>query len=330
MKKRVLGNSGIEVTPLCFGGWALAGGFTWGEQDERDSIEALQAAYDSGIRFFDTAEAYGMGYSEELIGKVLRNVRDKIVIATKVSKENFEPDKMRKACEASLNRLQTDYIDLYQLHWPDPYAPMDKIFQTLEKLKEEGKIRAIGVSNFGVQGLKRCKELKANVVSNQLAYSLLFRAIEYEIQPICVEYNISILPYGALLQGLLTGKFKTPDDVPVTRARTRHFSRKRIHVIHDEEGAEEETWDAIGKIKKLCDEAGLNMASIALAWLLTKPAVTSVIVGGRNRKQVEESAQAMSLSLSQDVVDELDRITEPLKQKLGSNADMWQSKSRVW
>ena len=179
MQYRALANTDIKVSAIAFGCWAIVGGFNWGPQDEKDSLDALRTAYDAGINFFDSAEGYGNGRSEQLLARGLSDVRDRIVIATKVSPRHFVPHDLRAACERSLRNLNSDWIDLYQLHWPNRALPIDETLGVLEDLKQQGKIRAYGVSNFGPKDLAGCLATPYAINSNQLAYNLLFRAIEY-------------------------------------------------------------------------------------------------------------------------------------------------------
>ncbi len=330
MNFRELGQTGIQVSTISMGCWAIVGGLNWGHQDKQDSLAALKTAYDAGITFFDTAEMYGDGYSEQLIAEALSGVRDKIVIASKVSPQNFAPADLREACERSLNNLQTDYLDLYQLHWPNRSIPLDDSVSELIKLKEEGKIRSFGVSNFGREDLSNSLNANYEITSNQLAYSMLFRAIEYDIAPICVDHNISILCYSPLLHGLLTGKFRSINEIPEDRARTRHFnSFVWPQARHGEEGVEAEMMTVIEGLRKISIEQGHSMANIALAWLLNQKGVTSVIMGGRNADQVRRNAAAGETALSPDVLAALNELSRPLKEKMGANADMWQAESRI-
>jgi len=324
MEYRGLGKTDIKVSSVAFGCWSIVGGLNWGNQDKKDSLEALRAAYDGEITLFDTAEIYGSGESERLVGEALADVRDNIVIATKVSPKHFAPGELCRACERSLGNLCTDRIDLYQLHWPNREIPVADTLAILEKLKGEGKIRAYGISNFGPQDLDTCLCAGYPVVSNQIAYSLLFRAIEYDIQPICHREEISILSYSSLMQGLLTGKFATPDDVPAGRARTRHFSGTRPQTRHRENGAETETFAAIARIREIAAELGEVMADVSLAWILAQPGVTSVIAGARNADQARRNAHAADLELPDDVIGRLSQVTEALKHKLGAGADEWE------
>ncbi len=330
MEKRRLGKTDISVSVVGMGCWAIVGGFNWGPQDENDSLAALQAAYDEGITLFDTAEGYGKGYSEQLIGRALSGVRDRIILATKVSPSHFAPADLRTACENSLRRLRTDYIDVYQLHWPNPAVPMEETWAALEALRDEGKIRAVAVSNFDVKGLCELAAIGFHPVSDQVAYNLLFRAVEYGLQPYCVNENISLLCYSPIMQGLLTGKFRCLDDVPPDRARTRHFSCRRSHARHSDPGAEKETQDAMDALARTAQAVDRKPLELALQWLLAQPAVTSVLVGGRNAQQVAENVAATSRPPSDTQwIQQLSELSEPLKARLGPSLDMWQSESRA-
>ena len=329
MQYRKLGTTDIEVSTIAFGCWAIIGGFTWGDQDRRDSLAALRMAYDCGVTLFDTAEGYGEGASEELLAEALSDVRDKIVIATKVSPKHFQADSLREACERSLNNLGTDRIDLYQLHWPNWDIPVAETLGLLEQLKQEGKIRAYGLSNFGPLDLKEVTRSEFTVASNQLAYNLLFRAIEYDILPLCRKNNIGVLCYSPLMQGLLTGKFESPDDVPDDRARTRHYFSDRPHARHGGAGAETETFAGVRRIREIAEALGESMTRISLAWLLAQRGVTSVIAGARNAEQARTNILAANLSLDTETVEALAIATQDVKQALGRNADMWQGASRI-
>lgn len=328
MEYRTLGKSDLHVSAVAMGCWAIAGDWTWGAQDEKDAIEAIHTALDEGINFFDTAEGYGdQGQSEVLLGKALGTRRDKALIATKVSQGHLAPDQLRAACDASLKRLDTDRIDLYQIHWPSRSIPMTETLGALNRLKEEGKVRAIGVSNFGVGDLDDLLK-RQHVESNQLPYSLLWRAIEFEIQPCCQTHGLGILCYSPLAQGLLTGKFLDAADVPDTRARTKHFSSRRSGARHGQAGQEELTFSTISAIRKLALDSGHDMATLSLAWLTRQPSVASVLAGARNAAQARQNARAGSLEPTADVLNELSRITEPLKRAFGPEPDMWAKESR--
>jgi aryl-alcohol dehydrogenase-like predicted oxidoreductase len=329
MQFRKLGHTDMDVSTVAFGCWAIVGGFTWGDQDEADSLAALRSAFDTGVNFFDTAEGYGGGASEQLLGRALGDVRDQIVIASKASRSHHRPADLREACERSLQNLGTDRIDLYQLHWPNWNVPFEETLGTLDELKAEGKILSYGVSNFGPRDLGDLLATGRTVETNQVAYNLLFRAIEYEIQPICAREGIGILCYSPMMQGLLTGKFACPADVPADRARTRHYSGERPEARHGDPGAEAETFAAVRAVREIAEGLGEPMANVSLAWLLAQEAVTCVIAGGRNAEQAKANTAAADLVLPQDAIGRLTEATEALKQTLGPNADMWQSESRI-
>ncbi|HIJ73610.1 MAG TPA: aldo/keto reductase [Candidatus Hydrogenedentes bacterium] len=323
MEYRKLGSSDLEVSVLSFGAWQLGDPEYWGADDRSDGETAVHAAVDIGINLFDTAEGYGRGASEAALGTALGKRRSKVLIASKVSAHNCAPAKLRQSCEASLRRLRTDVIDLYQVHWPFRDVRFEDPHAELVRLKKEGKIREIGVSNFGKQDLDDWMR-NGGCVSNQLGYNLLFRAIEHEILPSCQKHGVGILAYMPLMQGLLTGRWETVDEVPRPRCRTRHFASSREGVRHGEPGCEELVFDALGEIKVLAHKLGQPMAAVAIAWLMAQSGVTSVIVGARNAAQVPRNAAAAELTLPPDAVARLNEITDPVKQRLGANADMWQ------
>lgn len=335
MNYKNLGSSDIEASEITLGTWNFSGGKTWGSQDEEEAIETIETAIDLGIDTFDAAEQYGDGYAEELLGRALSDYdRSEMVVTSKVSAGNLRPDDLRSSCADSLERLDTDYIDVYYVHWPNRDVSFEETLEALAELKEEGTIREVAISNFGERDLNELMETvestssDARPIVNQLPYNLLWRAIEYDIVPACEEHGLGITTYSSLMQGMLTGKFDSPEDVPEGRARTRHFSKDRPHARHSDEGAEELTFETIDRIREICDDAGVEMTQAALAWVLSKPTVDSVLVGARSPEQIRENAQASELSLSEDVLERLDEATRELKERLGSNPDMWQTDSR--
>lgn len=323
-----LGSTDLDLSPLTLGTWAFAGGGLWGPQEEKESIAAVHAALDGGITAFDTAPAYGSGESERILGKALRGRRDKALVATKVSEKKLGYSAVMASCDDSLKRLQTDRIDLLQAHWSNPEIPVEETVSAFLDLQSQGKIRHAAVCNFGPKDLHAWLDAGGEMVSNQLPYSLLWRAIEFDILPECERHGISILPYSPLMQGLLTGKFKSPEDVPAGRARSRHFSTEREKARHGEPGCEGETFEAIRRISGVAQRLEIPMAELALAWLLGKPSVPSVIVGVRNPEQVKRNLGVLERSLPESVIEELDTITDGVKQRLGSNPDLWESPGR--
>ncbi|GMV92699.1 MAG: aldo/keto reductase [Candidatus Hydrogenedentota bacterium] len=330
MHYRPLGNSGFDVSVLAFGAWQMGDAGYWGNSTASDIQSTVDAALDAGINLFDTAEMYGNGESERVLGRALKGRRDSVLIATKVSPENCAPAALRASCEASLQRLGASVIDLYQVHWPPRDVPFADVCGALERLREEGKIRTIGVSNFGVRDLGNWLAA-GTCVSNQLGYNLLFRAIEWDILPACFARGIGVMAYMPLMQGVLTGRWETIDKIPVQRRRTRHFASDREGTRHDETGCEQAVLDALAGIRSIAREAGESMATVALAWLIAKPGIACVVVGGRRPDQINRNLAAAELALDQSVIDELDRVTGRVKTHLGTNADLWDSgaKSRI-
>jgi aryl-alcohol dehydrogenase-like predicted oxidoreductase len=328
MEYRPLGQTDLRVSVLALGCWPFAGGKYWGDQDDARSIATVHAALDAGINFFDTAEGYENGHSERVLGQALVGRRDQAIIATKVSPNHLRPEEVSAACEGSLRALQTDYIDLYQIHWPNHEVPLTETVGALQQLKAQGKIRAIGVSNFAVRDLSEMVAL-SECVTDQLPFSLLWRVIERAIQPLCIEHKVGIICYSPLAQGLLTGRYGTPEEVPDGLARTRWYNSKRAMAQHGEAGCETEVFAAIDGVRQIADELGQPMANVALAWVKQQPAVTSFLVGARNPDELQWNLPAAALTLSADVIQRLNTATEPVKIKLGDNPDMWLSPSRM-
>ena len=243
MNYRRMGNSSIELSVIGMGCWAYGGGQYWGQQAQSDVNEVVKAAIDQGINYFDTAEMYNAGASEESVGIALKEYRDKVIIGTKISPSNCTPALIREHLNASLKRLQTDYVDIYMLHWPiEPHSiehftqqkdvinnppSVEQAFETLQALQSEGKIRYIGVSNHGVAQMREILDTKAVLAVNEMPYNLFCRAIETDIIPFNQQNGIGIIGYMALLQGILAGIYSKPEDVPPPQAHSRHFKQER-------------------------------------------------------------------------------------------------------
>ena len=323
MEKRKCGRSGIQISVLGIGCWSYGGGDYWGPRSQSDVDAVVHKALDLGINYFDSAEAYNEGRSEESLGKALKGRRVEAVIGTKISPSNTQPSVLRSHCEASMRRLQTDYIDIYMVHWPITRYSVEDAFATLMELQSEGKVRSIGVSNFGIQQLTQALSTGARIDVNQLCYNLLSRAIEVEILPLCRSHDIGILGYMPLLQGLLADNYSTADEVPPMRSRTRHFRGDRPESRHGEAGAEDETFKAIAGIREIAKKIGIPMEQLALAWAMARPGITSILVGTRNISQLQDNIEAASVSLSFETIKRLDDLTEPLLEILGSNPDYY-------
>jgi myo-inositol catabolism protein IolS len=318
-----------QLSPLALGCWGFADGKLFGSTEEQQAIATVQAAVDHGMSALDTAPGYGSGRSEEIVGRALRGGRrDRAYIATKVSTANFSARGVRESCEASLRRLQTETIDLLQIHWAGADACFDEVIASFEALRDEGKIQACGVCNFGPAHLQRLRTVGHGWLTNQLPYNLLWRAIEFEIVELCQRDGLGILAYSPLQQGLLTDRWKHADEVPEGRSRSRHFRGNRPMGRHGGPGFEAETFAALEAIRSVAERAGRPMGHVAIAWLRQQPGVSSVLTGARSPAQVEDNLAALSLTLDAESLAELDRATLDLKGKLGPDPDMWAPESR--
>jgi myo-inositol catabolism protein IolS len=317
MQHRQLGKSKIEISAIIFGGWQ-AGKSGWTSINDDDTIAAHQAALDAGITTFDTAEAYGEGYSERILAQALGNRRDEIVIATKVWAGNLKPDKVVEACERSLKNLNTDRIDLYQIHWPSgsfgsAVVPIADTMGALNQLKEQGKIRAIGVSNFSRAQLSEAAQ-HGRIDSLQPPYSLFWRQVEQEAAPYCIENKISILAYSPLAQGLLTGKFQRGH----TFEKGDNRSGNRLFQGETYERAQL----ALERLRPLADKYGITLGQLSLAWLIAQPQ-TSAIVGARNAEQASQNAAAGDIEIDADDLEMIDEIGRTVTDRLDNNPIMW-------
>jgi methylglyoxal reductase len=318
MRYRSLGQSGIEASVVAFGAWAV-GGWFWGGADEQESVDAIRKAIDAGITLIDTAPAYGLGRSEEIVGKAVQGRRDEVVLATKCGlvwhakkgthffdelgkpmHRYLGPESVRYEVEESLRRLQTDVIDLYQTHWQDETTPIEETMATLLDLKQEGKIRAIGVCNATIQQMDDYRKSGA-VDSDQEKYSMLERRMDSDQLPYCERNNIAILAYSPLGQGLLTGKVTADRELAEgdLRAQNPRFApakRKEILAFLEE-------------IRPVADAHGATFAQLAIAWTLAQPGLTHALVGARNPQQALENAIAGDIILAEP---ELAAIAEAL------------------
>jgi aryl-alcohol dehydrogenase-like predicted oxidoreductase len=323
MKYVNLGKTDIKISAVGLGTWAFAGDSFWGNQDDKDSINTVLTALDSGVNFIDTAEGYGR--SENVLGKALKGKRNKAVLATKAIWSNLKKENLLSAFEKSLERLNTDYIDLYYIHWPNVEAPLEGTIEIMEKLKKEGKIRSIGVSNFGLIYINQLIEIgKIDLIDvNQLPYSLLWRAIEFEIKDACLENNIDIVSYSSLAQGLLTGLYNNVSDVPDHLKVTRFYNCKHVNADHGEKGCEEEVFKTIKEIRKICEGLSISMPELAVAWLLHQNGVCSVLTGARKPDEIIQNVKAAEIKLDYENLQKITKATEEVKKKLGINPDMW-------
>jgi myo-inositol catabolism protein IolS len=313
---------------VAFGCMSTVESQTYPEGARADAVATMRTAFELGINFFDTARAYADGESERQLGEAVAGFRDEVVIASKPKAGDLSAGEIARECEQSLQDLGTDRIDLYQIHWPKRVVPLEETARAMERLVEQGKVRAIGVCNFGPVDLGEWLGL-ASCSTDQVAYSMIARGAEFELSPLCEKHGVGILCYSPLAQGLLAGVYESADAVPSGKARTRHFAGTRPEARHGEEGCERETFEALGRVRAVAERIGRPMGEVALAWALHKPAVASVLVGASRPEQVRRNAVAADLVLSEADVAELDGSTAVVKERLGASLDMWASPART-
>ena len=321
MKRSELGTSGILVSGLALGTWAYSGANVWGPSDDRAAIDTIHCALDHGVNLIDTAERYGNGKSEEVVGMALKGRRSQAVLATKVYTGSLHYEDVIAHCDASLKRLQTDYIDLYQIHWPNPDIPIEETFAAFEDLKKAGKIRMASVCNAGVGCIASLAGQE--VAMNQLPYSLIWRVAEKQIIPASEKAGIPVCAYSPLAQGLLTGKFRRIEDVPVGRRETRFYKSTRTPCRHDENGFEDEIFAFLDLLASFCERNGLRPAEVAMSFLKRRACVKTVLAGARTVQQLEQNIAAYEKEIPEEAMDEIEAASEPLKAIMGDNADLW-------
>ncbi len=311
MKKHKLGNSDFEITPIGVGAWAMGGGgwqWSWGPQDDNKSMEAIHRALDAGVNWIDTAAVYGLGHSEEVVAQALRDRSPHPYVFTKCERVwnnkgeitgSLKAESIRRECEASLRRLKIDVIDLYQIHWPEPDSDIEEGWTEMAKLKEEGKVRYIGVSNFNVAQMQRAQEI-APITSLHPPYSMLAREVEEQILPYARKNNIGVIVYSPMHSGLLTGA--------MTRRRIATFSpddwRRRNPDF--QEPALSRNLRLVELLREIGDRHGRNPGEVAIAWTLYNPAVTAAIVGVRSSSQVDGILGAADFRLNDSEFQEIE------------------------
>jgi len=327
MQYNHLGDSGVKVSAITFGAWAI-GGWMWGGADKKDALEAIDTSLDLGITSIDTAPIYGFGLSEEIVGEALRGKRHQAQILTKYGmrwegnkgqfgfKSQFNDgtpvdiykyagkESVIKECEDSLRRLRTDYIDLYQIHWPDSTTPIEETMEAIHQLLKAGKIRASGVCNYSAEQMKVAEKV-VKQVTDQVPYSMVERNIEKDVTPYCVETGKGILAYSPLQRGLLTGKitdnyhFEKDDHRPNTPF-FKPENRRKVNAMLDQ-------------VRPIAEQHGATLAQVVINWTIQQPAVVAALVGARDGKQVKENAKALDFMLSKDEVAQINGLLSELK-----------------
>ena len=310
MEKTVLGKTGIEVSRLCIGCWQAAG---WATSDDDRFVKTVRHALDLGLNFLDTAVAYGAGHSETLVGKAIAGRRDEVVVASKLRASKSAPEDVRKELEGSLKRLNTDYIDIYQQHWPAKDVPLAETIGTLEELRDEGKLRVVGVSNWMEPEWEEIDD-PSRIDTLQPNYSLLWRSIEKHVLELCKKHRIAVIPYSSLCQGILAGKFDRPDDAPDDSRR----ANRRLKP--DQFG---EVKKILAVLKEVADAYGKSMAETALRWLLDQDGVTAPIVGASRPDQVDRNLGALDWHLGAEDWQRLSDVSKPLSADLKPHDSMW-------
>ena len=308
MEYRKLGD--LEVSVIGYGAWGIGGAPFWKNEGDKKSIDSIKASFDQGINIFDTAPVYGFGHSEELIGKALKPVREKVTIATKCGlrwdKESLSAlrkDASRKSIleeiDQSLKRLGTDWIDIYQVHWPDVETSHQETMEALLEIQEQGKICCIGVSNYSAAQIKECSQY-AKIISLQPEYSLLAREIEKETAPLCIENNIGIIAYSPLSSGVLTGKYDK-------NTKFKDWRGKGIIGTFAGEGYTKNI-SKVDMLKGIALEEGKTCGQVAINWVLRQPGLTTALVGVKNPVQMEENLKSIGWQPSKENCEKIEQI----------------------
>lgn len=313
MRTRTLGYTGEELTTVGLGTWAIGGGgwqFGWGPQEDQESLDAIGRSLEIGINWIDTAAIYGLGHSEEIVGRAIAGRRDDVFLATKCSRRwkddgsiygSLRAKSVRKECEDSLRRLNVDVIDLYQIHWPKPDEEIEEGWSTIADLIQEGKVRYGGVSNFNLDHLKRAQAIHP-IASLQPPYNMIRRKVESEILAYCAENEIGVVAYSPMMSGLLTGKYDADSLAELAeddwRRNSPHFQEPEFSV----------NVELVERLKPIAARNDLSIGQLSIAWVLRRPEVTSAIVGARRPDQIEETAQAGDVVLADDDVREIEEL----------------------
>ena len=318
MEYRTLGRTGIKVSHLCLGSMMFG---AWGNSDHAECVRIIHTALESGINFVDTADVYSAGESEQIVGRALRGHRDEVVLATKFHGRMGEDRNMGgnsrrwivKAVEDSLRRLETDWIDLYQVHRPDPSCDIDETLAALSDLVHAGKVRAIGSSTFPAEEIVEAQWVaqrrgRERFVSEQPPYSIFVRQAEAAVLPTCQRYGMGVIAWAPLDGGWLTGKYRLGEPPPAGSRATRGRLPERYDPEHP---ANRRKYDALEELLKVASDAGCSLTHLAMAWAVRHPAVTSAIIGPRTREQLDDLLAGQDVALDRAALDRIDEIVPP-------------------
>lgn len=309
MEYRQLSKTGEQVSAIVLGAWQF-GKSNWTGVEDEESIATMQAALDAGINMIDTAVAYGDGYSEEIVGRAVSGRRDEVLLASKC---DGNPSVIREMIDKALKRLQTDHIDLYQIHYPLPDYPVADAVGAMEELRQAGKIRWIGVSNFNLEQMREAVQT-ASIETCQPPYNLFWRQFEDDVLPFCQENDIAVISYSSLAQGLLTGKFRSREDIPDDiRSNNKLF----------DEGIFEQCVEVVELMDEMTERYDKTHAQLTIAWTLQAPAVTAPIVGARNRRQLESNLGGVGFKLSDEDWQKLSEAGLRISSQLSFDSNMW-------
>jgi len=320
MQTKKLGSTDLNLTTVGLGTWAIGGPwqYGWGPQDDGEAVAGIVAALDAGINWIDTAPAYGLGHSEELVGQALRRTKHRPIIATKCGilwnerKEkvvHLKRDSIRRECIASLRRLGVEQIDLYQMHWPDPPEDIEEAWEEMVRLADEGKVKYLGVCNYNVEQIERIGRIRP-IASLQPPYSMLRRDVEQELLGYCARHRIGVVAYSPMQRGLLTGKFN-PQRLAALPADDH---RRRMPEFQDP--AFSASLELVEGLQKIAQRHGRTVAQLAISWVLRRPEVTSAIVGARRPSQIQETVGAADWNLGKEEIEEVETLLAAREKKL--------------